>query len=115
MRIKQLMLVFGTLALGIATAANTYQFKLLEPAWVGSTELKPGEYKVQVEGDKAMIMNGKKAVDVEAKAEAGDQKFSATQISTDTAGGQAKLKEVRIGGTKTKIVFAQQQTAGGGQ
>ena len=41
--LTKLTLGFATLALGIASAAS-YSLTLTDPAWVGNTQLKPGEY-----------------------------------------------------------------------
>ena len=37
--------------------------------------------------------------------ENGDQKFSSTTVRYATANGTYQIDEIRVGGTKTKIVF----------
>jgi hypothetical protein len=92
-------------SLGIATAASTYHVRIADPTWVGTTELKPGEYQVQVDGDKVTFKQGKNVVAVAAKVETSVSKFNDTQMDIRTENGQAKLKELDLGGTKSKIML----------
>lgn len=105
MKMNKLMLGACVFALGIATAASTYHVKIADPTWVGTTELKPGEYDVKVDGDKITFKQGKKVIEVSAKVETSASKFSDTQMDIKTENGQAKLKELDLGGTKSKIML----------
>jgi hypothetical protein len=105
MKLTRLMLSFGTLALAIASAASSYHFSLFQPSVVAGTELKPGDYKVQLNGDKAIIKAGKQTVEAAVKVETGTEKFSETSVRFDTANGKMKVQEIRLGGTNTKLVF----------
>jgi hypothetical protein len=105
MKINKLILGACVFALGIATAASTYHVRIADPTWVGTTELKPGEYDVKVEGDKVTFKQGKNIVAVSAKVETNASKFSDTQMDIKTENGQAKLKELDLGGTKSKIML----------
>jgi hypothetical protein len=102
---KKLMLGACVFALGIATAASTYHVKIADPTWVGGTQLKPGEYDVKVDGDKITFKQGKNVVAVAAKVETSATKYSDTQMDIKTENGQAKLKELDLGGTKSKIML----------
>ena len=105
MKMNKLMLGACVFALGIATAASTYHVKIADPTWVGTTELKPGEYEVKVDGDKVTFKQGKNIVAVSAKVETNASKFSDTQMDIKTENGQAKLRELDLGGTKSKIML----------
>jgi hypothetical protein len=105
MKLNRLMLGACVFALGIATAASTYHVRIADPTWVGTTELKPGEYQVSVDGDKVTFKQGKNVIAVAAKVETSASKFSDTQMSIKTENGQAKLKELDLGGTKSKIML----------
>lgn len=106
MSYTKVALAFGTVALAVATAASTYHFQITDPAWVGGTELRPGDYKIDVEGNKAVIKSGKNNVaEAPAKAETGDKKYAYTSVDLASDGGKSMLKEIRIGGTNTRIVF----------
>jgi hypothetical protein len=96
------IVVLAILALGVANAAS-YSLTLIQPSVVKGTQLKPGEYRVKVDNDKITITNGKLSVETVAKVENGDQKFGATAVryTNDTV-----ISEIRLGGTKTKLVFS---------
>ena len=106
MKMKKLMLGACVFSLGIATAASNYHVKIADSTWVGQTELKPGEYQVSLDGDKVTFKQGKNVIAVAAKVETSASKFSETQMDIKTENGQAKLKELDLGGTKSKIVIA---------
>jgi hypothetical protein len=103
---KKVLFAFATLALAVASAAsNVYHITLAESASVGGNQLKPGEYKIEIEGNKALIKFGKNVVEVPAKVEAADRKFASTQVQIDGAGSKARIEEIRVGGTTTRIIF----------
>jgi hypothetical protein len=62
MKLTKLMLSFGTLALAVASAASTYHFSIFQPSIFAGKELKPGDYKLEVNGDKAIVKMGKQTV-----------------------------------------------------
>ncbi len=111
---KKLLVVFATLALALASAADkSYSITLNEPASVNGTQLKPGDYKLQVEGDKAVLKMGKKTVvEVPAKVETAERKFDTTSVAIDSTTSQPKISEIRIGGTNKRIVFSGNTAAG---
>jgi hypothetical protein len=105
MKLSRLLLSFGTLALAIASAASNYHFTLFQNSVVAGKELKPGDYKLQLNGDKAIIKVGKETVEAAVKVENGTQKFSETSVRFGTADGKMTVQEIRLGGTSTKLVF----------
>ena len=105
MKMNKLMLGACVFSLGIATAASTYHLRISDPTWVGTSELKPGEYEVQVDGDKVTFKQGKNVIAVSAKVETNASKFAGTQMDVKTENGQAKLRELDLGGTKSKILL----------
>jgi hypothetical protein len=102
---KKLMFSFATLALAVASAASSYSFSIFQPSFVGGKELKPGDYKIALNGDKATIKVGKETVEATVKVESGSEKFSETSVRYTTADGKMAVQEIRLGGTKTKLVF----------
>ena len=105
MMIRKVLPFFLVAGLAVASASS-YPVKLFSPVTVGSTELKPGDYKLEVNDEKAVIRNGKVQTETAVKVEQGDTKFDKTVVryvtSTD---GKSRIQEIRIGGTKTKLVF----------
>ena len=111
---KKLFLSFATVALVIASAAGAgTKVTLFEKSYIGSEELKPGDYKIEVVGDKAMIKSGKQVVEATVKSETGNQKFDTTSVRYANGDGKYRVQEIRIGGTKTTLVFTGEASAVG--
>src|SRR5437868_1953159 len=105
MKLSTLIVCLGIFGAAVANAA-TYTVTLYEKATVSGTELKPGEYKVDWSGDTAKILSGKKMiVEAKVKAENDSAKFDKTTVRYSSANGGYKLEEIRLGGTKTKLIF----------
>jgi hypothetical protein len=105
MKLVKFAVCFGTLAMAFASAGERYNVTLSQTTLVAGTELKPGDYKIEVNGDKATISSGKKSVEAAVKVENTEQKFANTTVRYATAGGNYKIDEIHVGGTKTKLVF----------
>jgi len=104
--IKKVLITFATVAVAAASAA-TYHVQLLEPSMVNGNELKAGEYKLEVNNDTAVFKSGRKTTEAKVKVESANEKFGATSFRYDrSSDGRLKLQEVRIGGSNTRIVFA---------
>lgn len=101
------------LALGAIAHAETYHVTLLKPSLVAGKELKPGDYKVEVNNDTAVISHGKQSVEVKVKAETTDKKFGSTTVRYQMDGDRFKMQEIGIGGSKTKLVITGNGPAAG--
>jgi hypothetical protein len=98
--------LFALLILALAIAsASTHTVTLFQPSVVSGTELKPGDYKLKVESDKAIIQKGREKVEATVKVETGDAKFSTTSVRYTSEAGKYKIREIRLGGTNTTLVF----------
>jgi hypothetical protein len=100
------MIIFACFALAAVASADTYRVTLFQSSVVNGTELKPGDYKVQLTDSKVVISKGKETVEATVKVENGNEKFNATSVRYSNADGKYKIQEIRLGGTKTKLVFA---------
>ncbi len=100
------LLIVCTLAacsIGVASA-KSYYFTLTAPTKVGATQLKPGEYEVSVKGTQAIfIKDGGKSISVPVKIEQSDKKFDSTTVDT----ANDTIREIDLGGSSTKLTFAQ--------
>lgn len=67
--------------------------------------MKAGDYMLTVEDNKVVISNGKNEVEATVKVETADSKFNSTSIRYLNGDGKYKVREIRIGGTATKLVF----------
>lgn len=98
---------------GIAMAAGkTYSVKLFDPAMFGDTELKPGEYRVEVNDQTAIIKSGKIKKEAAVKVETSDTKYDNTTVRL-SSGAKPQIQEIHIGGTRTKLVFNESAKASG--
>jgi len=105
---KKFMLVAG-LALSSLTvlSAKTYDIVLSNTTKAGALELKPGQYKLKVEGSNAVFTDTSKgkSFTTPVKVETGDQKFNDTRVQSVKEGETEKINEIDLGGSKTKLGF----------
>jgi len=95
-------ITLATLALAVAgSAASHYTLTLSSAQMAGDKELKAGEYRVEMVGDKAVFKAGKTVIEVPAAVQTAEHKFGATSYQSV----DKKIQEIDLGGTTTKIVF----------
>jgi hypothetical protein len=102
--VRRLVILLAIAAIGVVSAA-TYKVTLFQPTVVQGQELKPGEYKLDVKDTTLVIVRGKTSVETKVKVENCDEKFNSTTIRFATADGKYSIQEIRLGGTKTKLVL----------
>jgi hypothetical protein len=92
---------------GTVPTGTRYRITLLQNAVFQGTELKAGEYRLSLAESKVTITNedGKHPMEVPVKVETQDKKFETTTVRFNTASGKAVVSEIRLGGTKTRLVF----------
>jgi hypothetical protein len=103
--------------LGVAAAATkSYTIVLYDPATIGAAELKPGSYKIEVAGDKAIIHDGKATTEVPVRTEtAPGSKYNVTTMKLDLANGKHRVEEIHLGGTNTKLILTESSTSSAAQ
>lgn len=99
------LLSFAAVALAAVANAKSFTVNLFEPAVIGSTQFQPGEYKVEVVDQKAVIRNGKLHGEFPVKVENGNSKYNTTTVRYSNGDGKLHIQEIHIGGTTTKLVF----------
>ena len=102
--IKKLGIFFAIAALGVAATA-TYKVTLFQPTVVEGKELKPGQYKLELKDTTLVIASGKMSVETKVQVEECDENFNSTTIRYATTDGKYAIQEIRLGGTRTKLVF----------
>jgi len=101
---KKLMFAFLVLALTVA-CAKTYYVTLYQPSVVAGVELKPGEYRLDLNGDKAILKNGKHRAEATVKVEDNGERYSRTSVRYSNGDGKFTIQEIRLGGTSLRLVF----------
>jgi len=88
-------------------SAKTYDILLSSPTKAGNLQLKPGEYRLTVNGTKVIFtdVNTTKSFKTDVKVENTDTKFGDTKIDSSTEGATSVIKDIELGGSKTKIDF----------
>jgi hypothetical protein len=104
MKLFKSVFSFASLAL-LASAAPAYRVTLTEPAVIAGSALKPGDYRIVVNGDKATLTMGKTTIEVPVKVENAAQKFSYTTVESRSEGGKTVVDDIHLGGTSTILVF----------
>src|SRR5665213_2476101 len=101
------LLIVGALtltSLGIASA-KSYDIILSSPAKAGATELKPGEYKLKVEGSQAVFTDqqSSKSFSIPIKVVNGDKKFGYTSVESTSLQGMDNIHAIDLGGSNTRL------------
>jgi hypothetical protein len=103
------LLAISALALSSLTilSAKTYEIIFTAPTKAGSVQLKPGQYKLKVEGSSATFTdeNSAKSFTTPVKVENSDTKFDDTKVQSTKDGDVDRLEEIDLGGSKTKLGF----------
>src|SRR5215467_3785774 len=90
------------------------KFILSDSVQVGSTELKPGDYKATWEGSgsdvQVKILQGKNVV-ATTSAKLEDRPVAQDSISTGNANGAKTLNEIEFGGLRKALVLSNSETA----
>ena len=111
MTMKSSLLIAGTLAFaGLAFAGpKSYEFSLSSPTSLGANDLKPGQYKIRVEGSQATVTDEqtKKSYTVPVKVEHNGQKFDQTTVQSTTKDGKDSVVQINLGGSDTKLEVGQ--------
>jgi hypothetical protein len=104
---KKFVLAFAILGLAVASA-ESYRVTLSQPSTVKGKQLKAGEYRLNVTNSTLTIVNGKDSVEVAVKVQNGATKFDGNAIRYTGTGDKVSITEIRLGGTKTTLVFEEQ-------
>jgi hypothetical protein len=101
---KKAIAVILALGMSAAFAASSYEFTLYKASSVNGTQLKPGPVKLDLEGDKVVIKQGKTSVESNVTVQSAERKFNASSV-TYNADETDQVQEIRLGGTATKLLF----------
>ncbi len=102
-------MVVAALAISSLTvlSAKSYEIILSGPTKAGNLQLKPGQYTLKVNGDKAVFtdINSSKSFTTPVKVQTTDKKFDDTRVQSTKEGEVDKIEEIDLGGSKTKLGF----------
>jgi hypothetical protein len=93
-------------------ATNSYHVQIYQDSVIAGKSIKAGDYKIEMQNNKAVLTKGKQTIEVPAHAETGAKKFSSTEMEYR----DKTIQQIRVGGSKTKIIFdGANATAGGAE
>ena len=102
---KRFLMLFSAIAVSVAAyAANTVRVDLYQPTVVNGTTFKPGEAKLEIQGDKAVLRQGKVSAEASVKVENAKSKYNFTTIGYKE-GNDHKIKDICVAGTTTRVLF----------
>jgi hypothetical protein len=101
--IKRFLFVFAIVALAVASA-KTYSVTLFQDSVLAGTELKAGDYRLDLTDSKIVVKSGKQVVESAVKVEKGESKYSSTSVRYANGDGKYRIQEIRLGGTNLKLL-----------
>jgi hypothetical protein len=107
-----MLLVVATLTLGSAWA-KSYEINLFQPAVVAGTELKAGSYKLELNGTKMTLRNGRTTVECDVRVENAATKFERSSFRVQEVNGKYVVEEIRLRGVDTKLILTRPAGAAG--
>ena len=96
-----------------AARDNAHSVEIFDSVQIGTTELKPGNYKVEWQGrgpavEVSFLRNGKTVVTVPGTLKTNDDQVTQDSILTEATGtGTSTLKEIDFRHLKQALVFDQ--------
>jgi hypothetical protein len=102
---KKVLAVMFVIGISAAYAASSYHVTLYKATTINGTQLKPGDVKLELQGDKVVIKQGKTSVESNVTVQNGSTKFADTSVGYVGESTNNEVQEIRLGGTSTKLVF----------
>src|ERR1017187_4163226 len=103
--IRRFAILLSALSLAVASAAgNNFRVDLYQPTVVNGTNFKPGEAKLEIKDNKALLKQGKITAEASVKVEANKDKYLYTTVGYKD-GNTHEIKDICVAGTTTHIVF----------
>jgi hypothetical protein len=102
---KRFLILISAISLAVASAAsNNFRVDLYQPTVVNGTTFKPGEAKLEIKDNKALLKQGKTSAEVSVKVETNKDKYIYTTVGYKD-GAKNEIKDICVAGTTTHIVF----------
>jgi hypothetical protein len=101
---KKIFAVLFALTISAAYAASSYHVNLVKPTTVNGMQLSPGDCKIELQGDKVVIKQGKNTVEANVTVQNAPQKFVFTTVGYGE-GSSTELHDVHLAGTTLKLTF----------
>jgi len=99
------VILIGLLA-ALAMSGKSFKLMIEQPVEIGKVMVQPGDYKIEVEGETA-VLKTKKGVEVvkATKLQSGSEKFTRTAMSATKEGDKFKVNSIKLEGTTQRALF----------
>ena len=108
MKLRNLILS-GALAIASLSvvSAKSHDIVITEVTQAGDLQLKPGEYKLKLDGNNAVFTNVEtgKSFTTAVKVQHSGTKHDATAVDSTSADGGNKVQSIELGGSDTVLEF----------
>jgi len=84
---------------------ETYKLSLAQRSEVAGKQLEPGNYKLEIDGQKACFRMGRTAVEVPVQRGEATEMVKTTQIRYQTGGAMYRITEIQPKGTQVRLKF----------
>ena len=92
-----------------ADKPKNHRISIDSAAQVGAEVLQPGEYNLAIHSQDAKVVvtrvNSGAEFELVAKVELAGEKAATSEIHWDKTGQIPRLKEIRLGGSRTRVLF----------
>lgn len=105
--VKNVLMGCLSLAMAVASAAGTYNVTFYEPVMIHGSELKPGDYRLELKGNTAIIKQGKTEVEAPVRIENDKGKFDRTKVRLNGM----QVEQIEFRGTNLRVVFVNTSNA----
>jgi hypothetical protein len=99
--IKNILLGFASIALAVASAASTYNITFYQPVMLNGTELKAGDYTLELKDNSALIKQGDSAIEAPVTIRTVGKSYDRNIVRLE----HRRVEEIGIAGTNTRILF----------
>ena len=97
--------ILALVAVFAGTAPAVAHVTLARPALLSGTALPAGDYRLLIGDGKVTFNLDKKSFEITAKVETASKKFEITEVAYDESTPKVSVKEISLGGTKTRLIF----------
>src|SRR2546423_5815967 len=84
--IRRSLLVLSMISIAVASAASNFRVDLYQPTVINGTSFKPGEAKLEIKENKAVLKQGKTTAEANVKVETAKDKFLYTTVGYKDSG-----------------------------
>jgi len=102
---KKLVCLLAIAASLAVAGPKSYYLKLYQASTLGGKRLSPGEYKVEIVDQKAVIRNSDVKAEAPVTVETADTKYKTSAVRLVGGGDAPRIDTIKLGGTNMKLVF----------